>query len=162
MEPKAQEATRTQVAVGGLLMLTTAIVAVAALAAGLVFGAYGCGKLFSRWLSFSPFEATVVSLLALVTAGVVVAMVAIRFFAHLERHSHPERCENCGAGYDDAMDDEEPAEGDDEVELGKALDGLRSALFAAGVIKPNSPCPCGSGRRYNKCCGSGRAFREGH
>jgi preprotein translocase subunit SecA len=30
----------------------------------------------------------------------------------------------------------------------------------AEKLGPNSPCPCGSGKKYKKCCGAGRQAEE--
>ena len=41
----------------------------------------------------------------------------------------------------------------DEYFMGIAvLSGLRSK-DPATKVGPNDPCPCGSGRKYKKCCG---------
>ncbi len=37
-----------------------------------------------------------------------------------------------------------------------ALGGSRQPARAAKVGR-NAPCPCGSGRKFKKCCGSGQA-----
>jgi len=54
------EVTKLQFAVGVCVMAGIAVVAVAAGVAVLVFGSYGYGRFFARWLPLSPFEATVV------------------------------------------------------------------------------------------------------
>jgi hypothetical protein len=41
-------------------------------------------------------------------------------------------------------------------EIVTALDGSRRPARATKVGR-NAPCPCGSGRKYKKCCGSGQA-----
>ncbi|MDA3960053.1 MAG: anaerobic sulfatase maturase, partial [Planctomycetota bacterium] len=33
------------------------------------------------------------------------------------------------------------------------MDDLRNQAASAKKIKPNEPCPCGSGKKYKKCCG---------
>ena len=35
----------------------------------------------------------------------------------------------------------------------KALTGGKLADYTSGKIYPNEPCPCGSGKKYKKCCG---------
>jgi hypothetical protein len=119
----------------------------------LPFSCSECGKLFARWLPFTPFEATVVSLLALVSAVGLSVKVLSRFFASLRPVSRVERCAVCGE-YHDIRDDE-------ETEDLTPNEGLRAALFATAAVKPNAPCPCGSGSRYSKCCGDGRLYRRG-
>jgi len=161
MEKATGGVTKVQAVVGAVFLAVVAVVVVATGVAGLVFGAYGCGKLFSRWLPFSPFESTVVSLLALVSAIVLATKVLSHVFGPLGHDARGERCDLCG-GYHDTHDDD-PADEDGEEVLKELLapnEGLRAALFASGAVKPNSRCPCGSGRRYNKCCGDGRLFRQ--
>jgi hypothetical protein len=141
---------------GAAIIAGIALAVIGAAVAALVFGAYGCGKLFAHWLPFSPFEATVVSLLALVSAVGLSVKVLSRFFASLRRVSRVERCAVCGE-YHDIEDHED----DEETEDLTPNEGLRAALFASGAVKPNAPCPCGSGDRYSKCCGDGRLYRRG-
>jgi hypothetical protein len=150
---------KAQYVAGALIIIAIAVAAVAVGVAVLVFGAYGCGKLFARWLPFSPFEATVVSLLALVTTVGLAAKLLSRVFASQRpRTSYLESCAVCGRYHD--VEDHEACE-DEDLEEDLALnDGLRAALFASGAVKPNAPCPCGSGSRYGKCCGDGRLFRQ--
>ena len=45
----------------------------------------------------------------------------------------------------------EPDQEEDISDLEKALHP--SEPFRATKIERNSPCPCGSGRKYKKCCG---------
>jgi hypothetical protein len=151
--------TKKEIATVGLVVVLAVLLAVAAAFAALVFGSYGCGKVLTRWLPFSPFEATVVSLLSLVTVLGVAVSLAIRFFAKVKSDMVGERCRVCGTYHNDEDDGAEDANDDDDEDF-TPNDGLRAALFAAGVVKPNAPCPCGSGSRYSKCCGDGRLFRQ--
>ena len=43
------------------------------------------------------------------------------------------------------------------AEIVEALDAARPSMHPRQVTKVgrNAPCPCGSGRKYKKCCGSG-------
>jgi hypothetical protein len=153
---------KAQFVVGASLIIAIGVIAIAAGVAVLTFGAYGCGKLVTRWLPFTPFEATIVSLLALVTS----IGVATKLLAPASAFQRPlqgvERCALCG-GYHDVVAHDFDNE-DDEEEEGEAEmtpnDGLRIALYATGAVKPNAPCPCSSGSRYSKCCGDGRFFRR--
>lgn len=151
---------KAQFVAGTLVIITIAVAAVAVGVAVLVFGAYGCGKLFARWLPFSPFEATAISLLALATTlGVAATLLSRVFASQRSRTSYLESCVVCGRYHD--VDDHEACEGEDDLEEDLAPnDGLRAALFASGAVKSNAPCPCGSGSRYGKCCGDGRLFRQ--
>jgi SWIM/SEC-C metal-binding protein len=45
----------------------------------------------------------------------------------------------------------EPEKPDDISDLEKMLNPVNSVL--SGKIKRNSVCPCGSGKKYKKCCG---------
>ena len=36
----------------------------------------------------------------------------------------------------------------------RAKDPQKYQLRAAGTIGRNDPCPCGSGKKYKKCCGA--------
>jgi hypothetical protein len=83
---------------GAVIIAGIALAVIGAAVAALVFGAYECGKLFARWLPFSPFEATVVSLLALVSAVGLSVKVLSRFFASLRPVSRVERCAVWHAG----------------------------------------------------------------
>jgi hypothetical protein len=140
-----------------LLLIGVAAAAMAVGAAALVFGSYGFGKLLLRSLPFSPFEATLVSLLALATTVSVAVKIVSRAVAGLKSAMSVERCEVCG-GFHHVEDDDDSSDEDDKEFTPD--DGLRAAPFAAGTVKPNAPCPCGSGSRYSKCCGDGRLFRH--
>lgn len=35
----------------------------------------------------------------------------------------------------------------------KGLAGGKLSVYTGGKIYPNEPCPCGSGKKYKKCCG---------
>jgi len=48
--------------------------------------------------------------------------------------------------YEDEDDDDDWMEGDDVFDL-------PSARPSAPKISRNGPCPCGSGKKYKKCCG---------
>jgi tetratricopeptide (TPR) repeat protein len=37
----------------------------------------------------------------------------------------------------------------------RATRGSAQAPRSSTRVKPNAPCPCGSGRKYKKCCGKG-------
>jgi hypothetical protein len=151
---------RARFAGGALILIATAVIAVAVGVAVLVFGAYGCAKLFTRWLPFSPFEATVVSLLALVAAtALAMKLLSLAIGSRSPNVSYVERCSECGR-YHDTEDHEGGVEEGDLDEVFTPNDGSRAALFASGAVKPNAPCPCGSGARYRKCCGDGRLFRQ--
>lgn len=89
------------------LLIGIAIATVAVGTATLVFAAYGCGKLFARWLPFSLFEATVVSLLALAIALGAAAKMLSRFFDPLR--SEP------GETTPEAADDGDDEPGDSTV-----------------------------------------------
>jgi hypothetical protein len=145
-EAQKHEPIGVKIALIGFVVTLVAL-AVAAATALLVFGAYGCGKLFGRWLSFSPFEATVISLLALMFSLVIVAKAVSRIFSSVAV-SHGD------------WEEKEPAFADEEDSSEGVNEGLRLALYASGAVKPNAPCPCGSGRRYNRCCGEDRLFRS--
>ncbi len=149
-------ANKVKIVLVGVLLIGVAAAAVAVGVAALVFGSYGFGKLL-RSLPFSPFEATLVSLLALVTTVSVAVKIVSRTVAGVKRDMSGERCEVCG-GFHHVEDDNGSSDEDDKEFTPD--DGLRAALFAAGAVKPNAPCPCGSGSRYSKCCGDARLFRH--
>ena len=145
------EATRPQPTTLKFTIGVCAIVGVVALtvAAGvavLVFGSYGCGKLFARWLPFSPFEATAVSLLSLVTT--IAVLTKVQASRSVKGDADHKYCEACGGYHEDDAEEFTPN------------DGLRAARYTSGVVKPNAPCPCGSGSPYRKCCGDGRLFLQ--
>ena len=146
-----------------LVLLLSGVATVAAVQATLIFTAYASGRLIARWLPLSAFESTLVALIALVSAAVVVLRTASRFVASMASEGG-ERCAECAER--EGSSDEQEAVVDfssDEKGLRALLspnDGLRAALFASGSIKPGAPCPCGSGRRYGRCCGDARLFRQ--
>jgi hypothetical protein len=44
--------------------------------------------------------------------------------------------------------------------LGAGLDDLHDDLEANGGVGPNDPCPCGSARKFKKCCEGDEAFER--
>lgn len=144
-------------AIAALVLVTMVLATVAVGVAVLVFGSYGCGLVLSRLLPFSLFEATVVSLLALMPSILVVIKAASALHTSLKAQAANVWCETCGCYHWKIGHDEDEEEEEEDL---TPNDGLRAALFVTGAIKPNAPCPCGSGRRYSKCCGDGRLFRQ--
>jgi SWIM/SEC-C metal-binding protein len=54
----------------------------------------------------------------------------------------------------------EPDETEDLSDLERLIDGPRPRKSASGSeprIGRNEPCPCGSGKKYKKCCGRDKA-----
>ena len=46
------------------------------------------------------------------------------------------------------------------VRRSAAAPAATSAAMKAEKVGPNSPCPCGSGKKYKKCCGAGKNTEE--
>ena len=53
----------------------------------------------------------------------------------------------------------QPAALDASPELLQRRQAVQTLLFGGALkrskrVKPNEPCPCGSGKKYKKCCGA--------
>ena len=108
----------------------------------------GFGALLARLVPLSLYQA---SLLVVFTALVLVFMA---FVMTLVNRLPP--------GVPDDLDDEDWDDEEEEEEGGWGDDGRPMILHAPvrhTEPKPgrNSPCPCGSGRKYKNCCGRGAA-----
>lgn len=116
-----------------------------ALALGMVV-VLGFGALLAHLLPLSLYQAsllTVFTALVLVFIGFVVTLVA---------------CFPPGLSAD--MDDDDWEDEEDEEDGGEPDDGRSLILHPAlGREEPkvgrNSPCPCGSGKKFKNCCGGG-------
>ncbi len=126
----------TYLGVGALALV---VVALLVLVISLVF--IGVGWVLTRFVDLSLFQAAVIALLA----GVGLFYVAGRVVAFLTEVSRiPEEEED----WEDEEEDYEPS----IRYMGKA--GSRIILEEEPPpVKPNDPCPCGSGRKYRYCCG---------
>ncbi|MBI4881137.1 MAG: SEC-C domain-containing protein [Planctomycetes bacterium] len=54
----------------------------------------------------------------------------------------------------------QPDEDEDVSDVERLLHPLEPAR-AAPTVGRNDPCPCGSGRKYKKCCGANTAASQG-
>jgi hypothetical protein len=113
-----------------------ALLAVSVGATVLVLVAFGVGSVLAKVLPFSTFEATLLVLLAIIA----VASAVWRGIENLEDREMEE-------AWDDWAED-----GMAMPEGGVGLaDGPPHGPPSPSL---NTPCPCGSGKRYRKCCGS--------
>ncbi len=135
-------------------VLLPGLMIVGALVAGITVGstvvvlmAFGLGSLLALFLPLSRFEASLLSVVAIV--GVLAA--AWRTIEHIARSNmyRPGWVDEHEYGDDHDFDDIE-----DEIEWSEHP---VVHVAASGRVGRNAPCPCGSGRKYKRCCGSTRA-----
>jgi F0F1-type ATP synthase assembly protein I len=145
------------------LGLILAILIAGSLFSGLlVLLAFGLGWLLRLIIPFSPFESTLLSLIALIAVGVLVVSILrspLTLSSPLE---------------EDDEEDEDEGEDDEEDELymdidpGQPLVGYlttnrwRKAARRDDipVVDPDERCPCGSGRKYKNCHGRNLTRKE--
>lgn len=136
----------------GLVGIALGVVLLVAVGGGLlVLVAYGVGWLLTRFLPFSPFEATLLSLAGISVVGLMAWRLVAAFI------SAPP-----------VFDDEELEDLDFEAEDWEELDEEESDAAAYPGIprwrqplkkvdfsntQPDDLCPCGSGRNYKNCHG---------
>jgi len=130
-----------------LAMLAVFAALVTIIATVLVLAAFGLGKALSLLLPFSVFEASLLSMLALWPALWAVWRIVTSGQNDDIRHAWADEQDE-----DDEVEEESFDEEHDEGE------GVARAAPLRPVISPpkigrNSLCPCGSGRKYKRCCG---------
>ena len=135
-----------------LAILIGVPLAVVAGAVILVAVAFGLGRLLSGFLALSVFEATLLALLAIVAVGAAL-------WRGVENLVRPRLWEpRWVEGSDHACEEEDGDnwnEDDDTAEPGRVVGP--AAVSPQPQASRNAPCPCGSGKKYKKCCGAERA-----
>jgi hypothetical protein len=137
-----------------LLIILGVIVIVGLGSVLLVLWAYGAGQVVLRILpsnTFNAFEATLLNLVGVLIVGLMMVRIVS------SATSNPLSAKSL---FEDEEDDEDE---DGEDDLGEDdLPGIplwrrpTKTLDFSGV-KPNDPCPCGSGRKYKNCHGFKRS-----
>jgi hypothetical protein len=130
-----------------LLIVLSVLVAGLLLVCLLVLAATGIGWLLSRFLPFSLFEATLLSLIGLLAAGYLILQIV---------GSPPIAIEEVED--DDEWEDEEQDEEQGEEDY-PAIPLWRQPIKRADRFanaRPDDRCPCGSGRKYKNCHGRGK------
>ncbi len=135
-------------------------------AGALVMSAYGLGWLLTRFLPFSPFEATILSLAALCISILVVFRFVAAFITPPFKRPEEELDEDWeDEDWDEEDWDEEDWEDEDwdeddedetEVDQFPGIPKWRQPLKKLDFsnVKPDDRCPCGSGRKYKNCHGT--------
>ena len=113
----------------------------------LVLAAFGLGKALSLLLPFSVFEASLLSMLAMWPALWVVWRIVTSGQNDDIRHAWADEQDE-----DDEVEEESFDEENDEGE-GVAWAAPLRPVISPPKIGRNSLCPCGSGRKYKRCCG---------
>ena len=138
-----------KMALAMLAVFATLATLVTIIATVLVLAAFGLGKALSLVLPFSVFEASLLSMLAMWPALWAVWRIVTS--------GQNDDIQQAWADEQDEDDEEEEEEEsfDEEHDEGE---GVAWAVPLRPVISPpqigrNSPCPCGSGRKYKRCCG---------
>ena len=149
-----------------LFTILIVLAALGLLASLVVFAALGLGLLLNLLLHFQPFEATLLSLIAL---GVVLIIITIILTTGLPIKTTSKSDDD----WDDdewEEDDDWDNEWDDELEEDEKTP---AAIVYPGIprwrqplknvdfsnTKPDDRCPCGSGRKYKNCHGGKNAAR---
>ncbi len=134
----------------GMMIVGVVVAGIALGSTVVVLMAFGLGSLLALFLPLSRFEASLLSVVAVV--GVLAA--AWRTIEHIVRYDvYRPRW----------VDDENDADEDDDLEdlddMDEEIEGSgRPVVHAAasGRVGRNAPCPCGSGKKFKRCCGSPR------
>jgi type VI protein secretion system component VasK len=130
-----------------LAMLAVFATLVTIIATVLVLAAFGLGKALSLVLPFSVFEASLLSMLALWSALWALWSIVTSGQNDDIRHAWADEQDD-----DDEVEEESFDEERDEGE-GVAWAAPLRPVISASQIGRNSLCPCGSGRKYKRCCG---------
>jgi len=127
-------------------MLAVFATLVTLIATVLVLAAFGLGKALSLVLPFSVFEASLLSMLALWPA----------LWALWRTVTSGQNDDIRHAWADEQDDDDEVEESfDEELDEGAGVTWTAPLrpVISPPQINRNSLCPCGSGRKYKRCCG---------
>lgn len=118
--------------------------------------AYGLGWLLTRFLPFTPFEATLLSLIGMSAAGIagwrvlttVVSLPTPLLESEEEEDYDDEAWED---EFEDADSESAAPEADDIPAIPRWRQPIKKVDFSGA--KPDDRCPCGSGRKYKNCHG---------
>jgi len=108
------------------------------------------GYVLSRMFPLSLLEG---ALLAVGASFVFVFSISvIAMSVQISRHAEPLLREDAEGEFDDDLEDECDEDDNDEDDA-ENLYGEHDIASSTVKIGRNSPCPCGSGRKYKLCCG---------
>lgn len=136
----------------GLIGIALGLLLLVILGGGLfVIVAYGVGWLLMRFLPFSPFEATLLSLVGLSVAGLMAWRLVTAF---VSSPSVIDEEDLVDLDFEDEAWEEMDEEESDEAAypgVPRWRQPLKKLDFSN--VKPDDLCPCGSGRKYKNCHG---------
>ena len=131
-----------------LAMLALFATLVTIIATVLVLAAFGLGKALSLVLPFSVFEASLLSMLALWPALWALWRIVTSGQNEDIRHAWADEQDD-----DDEVEEEESFDEERDEGEGVAWAAPLRPVISPPQIGRNSLCPCGSGRKYKRCCG---------
>lgn len=136
-----------------LLLVFATIIVVGLGSVLLVLWAYGAGQVMLRILpsmSFNSFEATLLNLVGVLIVG----MMVLRIVSSATSNSltpKPKPISKEDKKSDESKDDSEDVVKGELSSIPRWRQPLKNVDFSK--VKPNDPCPCGSGRKYKSCHG---------
>jgi hypothetical protein len=139
-----------------LLMVFGIIIIVGLGSVLLVLWAYGAGQVMVRVLppgTFSSFEATLLNQVGVLIVG----MMVLRIISAATSNPLASKVLHKVDENKDERDDDEVTENeaDEFAGIPRWRRPLKNIDFTD--VKPNDPCPCGSGRKFQKCHGYKRS-----
>jgi len=145
------------------LGLILAILFAGSLISGLlVLLAFGLGWSLRLIIPFSPFESTLLCLIALIAVGVLVVSILRAPFSLSSSLAEDDE-EDADEGEDDE-EDEPYLDNDPGQPMVAYLPTNRWRKAAMRddipVVDPDARCPCGSGRKYKNCHGRNLTIKE--
>ena len=113
----------------------------------------GIGYVISLILPLTLFQSTTICIASILVVAFVLFSSEVRDslskIAEYAYHNHYEEDEEEDDDYEEEDDDEFDVE-DDDINRPPPIEILKK-------IARNSPCPCGSGKKYKYCCGKPNA-----
>jgi uncharacterized protein YchJ len=102
----------------------------------------GFGALLAQWLPLSLFEAAAVAIGATITLVAFLHVIAAIMGAHA--------VDDFNGDFEDDDEDED----DDEFDADISNSDTSSPEPRSSKVGRNDPCPCGSGKKFKRCCGN--------
>jgi hypothetical protein len=138
----------------GLIGLVLGVLLLIVLGGGLfVLVAYGVGWVLTRFLPFSPFEATLLSLVSLSVAGLMAWRLVTAFISSPTVLDEEDLADLDfeDEAWEELDEDEEESDEPTYPGVPRWRQPLKKLDFSN--VKPDDLCPCGSGRKYKNCHG---------
>jgi hypothetical protein len=145
--------------IGLVLFVIVVVLLIVGLAATLlVVFAYGLGWLFTRFLPFEIGQATLLALIALISAAICLWRILSNYVSSTLQPSSSDDDDDADADDDDEWDEDELDEADEPAEFVASIPRWRQPIKPVKFegANRNGPCPCGSGRKYKYCHGRTR------